>query len=426
MSILYRVTLLLLPEILVSASWSPTDSVAHDLRHPLEQDGKEGTTIRVPVRRQRPSSRRARSLLQLDRKESNLPTASRIFGTLFVGTPPQKLDVAFDTGSGNLLLPAKACKSLACFAHKTFDESLSMTVQNMTEFKPRMGLGLTNHERVRLGVGSGEVAGSAIVDKVCLDEAENVCSNSGIVELMEMSDEPFNIYPFDGILGLGLPASSIDPRFNLLGNMADGHVLANARFAVWMAVETDSDESEFSFGSYDEKRLNSEIFWIPLSNTANGLWQVTVKDLYLNNRRLHLCGDVGCQVAFDTGTAAIGGPTPIMRTLLSQLGVSSTCTNFGSLGKLGFDFGDYILYVDKDDYVRTEAGTCHHQFVGIDLPPPRHNIIFLGDPFFRRYYTIFDRTTLSVGLGHAVHTPEPAAGSRLSREKMMVFRGVRD
>ena len=102
MSILYRVTLLLLPEILVSASWSPTDSVAHDLRHPLEQDGKEGTTIRVPVRHQRPSSRRARSLLQLDRKESHLPTASRIFGTLFVGTPPQKLDVAFDTGSGNL------------------------------------------------------------------------------------------------------------------------------------------------------------------------------------------------------------------------------------------------------------------------------------------------------------------------------------
>merc|ERR1719261_662277 len=104
-------------------------------------------------------------------------------------------------------------------------------------------------EQAQISVGTGTAKGLLDMDRVCLDSAETVCVDSGIIEATEMSEEPFNILPYDGILGLGLTASSLDMRFNLMGNIAEAKLLKRNMFAVWIAKEDDGEDSEITLVS---------------------------------------------------------------------------------------------------------------------------------------------------------------------------------
>merc|ERR550537_1798214 len=49
------------------------------------------------------------------------------FGQLDIGTPRQSFSVVFDTGSGNLLVPAETCDSTACRKHDRYSQRASNT-----------------------------------------------------------------------------------------------------------------------------------------------------------------------------------------------------------------------------------------------------------------------------------------------------------
>jgi len=62
------------------------------------------------------------------------------FGPVSVGNPKQEFQVIFDTGSSNLWIPGKECKT--CFAHPLYDHDKSaMYEKNGTEFKIMYGSG---------------------------------------------------------------------------------------------------------------------------------------------------------------------------------------------------------------------------------------------------------------------------------------------
>lgn len=430
-----------------------------------------GIVARVPLRRrfsrrpQRPWRSRQtgrghghtpRSLMQLvsatqgDPHEH--PPALEIFGVIHVGTPPQEFAVAFDTGSGNLLLPAKQCQSIACLSHRAYDPSMSATAKeltlldspgyrpaapsaSMTNGPPSADVGVAllasspagspqKREKVKIAIGTGDGIGDLVLDRVCLDKGESVCTDqTGIVELMEMSDEPFSILPYDGILGLGLPGMSLDLRFNLLGNMAEADTLKANRFAVWLSVEGDGEDSEITFGEFDMNRTATDMLWVPLSSTRTGMWQTVLTDVFVGSSFLRQCGEQGCQVAFDTGTSVIAGPLPVITALLDRLGVKEDCTNFDTLPTLGFAIGEYVLNIDPADYVIRTEQRCFHQLMAVDLPPPSGPIVLLGDPFLKRYYTVYDRESLRIGLAFARHADAP--GGETNQEaaaRLMIHR----
>lgn len=56
-------------------------------------------------------------------------------------------------------------------------------------------------------------------DRVCIgsSKGQEVCIDDlGFIEAVEMTDNPFEDLPFDGILGLGLLDLSVTDQFNLL------------------------------------------------------------------------------------------------------------------------------------------------------------------------------------------------------------------
>jgi len=393
--------------------------------------GPRAGLLRVKLRRARgrarPASslRRPKALLQLSAATSSesasqsLPGQGEehLFGSIFVGVPRQEFLVAFDTASGNLILPSRLCQSSPCLSHRTYDGALSGTAKDIGRIDEmdRTFNAKEPRETVRLNVGSGKVVGQLRSDRLCLGEEDNLCAQTGFIEATEMSEEPFGFLPYDGILGLGMPGGSLDKHFNFLGNLAEAGVMELDRYAVWLALPGDGEDSEITFGALDDARVASDnVIWQKVVRPETGVWQLPLSDVVVDGQDQKICEDAPCWAAFDTGTTVIGGPRAIIEPLVLRLEISKDCSNYRSLPMIGFVLGDHVFNLEPADYVKTTSAGCFHQFAVVDLPPPRGPLLLLGEPFLRRFYTVFDRPTLKIGLSVARHKAGQAQEKELA------------
>jgi len=324
--------------------------------------------------------------------------ASEYFGKVTLGNPPQEFTVVFDTGSGNLLIPSKQCSDQACTSHKRFDAFKSQTAVDIAfadePDKPVAKGG--DRDVVTITFGTGEISGVFVKDTICVGA---ICTHGDFVVATEESDEPFSMVPFDGIFGLSLPQMSEGPHFNVLDNMIRDKVLKQNLFSVFFGA-VDDEESEISFGEYRKERMASDLFWVPVSNP--GYWQVAMEDITIANKRQSLCHG-NCQVAVDTGTSLMAGPSDIINTLTQKLIVKKDCSNYRKLPNLGFIVGAHILNLKPEDYVDKGDDGCSMALMTLDIPPPKGPLFIFGDPFLRKYYTVYDRENLKVGFALANH-----------------------
>lgn len=64
------------------------------------------------------------------------------YGAIYLGNPPQKFDVVFDTGSGSLWVPSAKCTTVVCRLHRRWDaEKSSSSVVSNKEFEIKYGSG---------------------------------------------------------------------------------------------------------------------------------------------------------------------------------------------------------------------------------------------------------------------------------------------
>lgn len=328
--------------------------------------------------------------------------ASEYYGKIAIGTPPQEFMVVFDTGSGNLLIPSKQCTDEACTSHKRFDAYKSTSALDIAfadePDKPVDKGG--DRDVVTITFGTGEISGVFIKDNICVGA---ICTHGNFVVATEESDEPFSLVPFDGIFGLSLPQMSEGPHFNVLDCMIRDQVLKSNMFSVFFGA-ADAEESEISFGEYKKERMASELFWVPVSTP--GYWQVEMEDITIHNKRLNLCHG-NCQVAVDTGTSLMAGPSEVINAIIEKLVVKSDCSNYKQLPDLGFIVGSHILNLKPEDYVDKgddgDHGGCSVALMTLDIPPPKGPLFIFGDPFLRKYYTVYDRQQLKVGFALAAH-----------------------
>merc|ERR1719277_1543462 len=205
-------------------------------------------------------------------------------------------------------------------------------------------------------------------------------------------------------MGLGFKDLSMGGGFNIVDDLQT-RAGASSLFSFYVS---DDDDSEVTFGGYKAERLASDIVWAPVK--VQSWWQVAIDDITFNNQPKNLC-DGECQVAVDTGTSMLAGPSDLVDKLNSMVNAKEDCSNFDSLPKLGFQIGDTVLNLRPDDYMDKSSSGCSFSLMALDVPPPKGPVFIFGDPFLRRFVTIYDRNKPAVGFAVAKHSGAADEGS---------------
>jgi len=382
----------------------------------------------------------------IEKNGSVIAYKTAYFGKIQVGSPePQDFTVVFDTGSAHLVVPNSACQRETCLKHNRYNESKSETsipIEHDGTILPR---GSVSQHSVSITFGTGKVTGTFVRDKACLKGDDDLgCATVNMVVANDMSDQPFSLFHFDGILGLGLEALSLGPGFSFFGEMA----LPVQRFSVFLA-RTDQGQSSISFGGHDESKAASGFSWVPVAKPELGYWQVQVHQVRIGDTVLDECVDGGCRAILDTGTSLLGAPRQAIKTLHSLLSrnvlvapngighgegfvtqeaanqaLSEDCRNQEG-DKLTFDLGPDVpgIVLDAEDYFRPKPFnmtvpeidgawklTCRSLLLPLDLQAPLGPKTFiLGEPVLRKYYTIYDWASKRVGFAQADHSQDGEA-----------------
>lgn len=378
-------------------------SVASGDRARLTSRHRVGDSVSISLER-RVVTESLMSSTKMGNKRNAAVHKTAYFGTLHVGTPKQKFTVVFDTGSGNLLVPGKDCMSTACLQHDRFDESSSSTMKEVNcDGSPVQGK--ESVDEVTIKFGTGEITGRCLEDQICVG---SICSRGSFIAASDETAHPFAAFAFDGVLGLALPGMAQGSSFSLLERLNSAGALKAPLFSVFLS-DSDLEGSEIVFGEVREHRMATDVFWVPVSRPT-GYWQVQIEDVTLNDKKQEICAN--CQVAVDTGTSELAGPSTVINQLEESLNVASDCSNFDKLPKLGFMVKGRILNLDPKDYIDKAEGDCKVSLMRLDVPPPNGPLFVFGIPFLQKFYTVYNRDTKEVGFAvakHANQAPEEAS-----------------
>ena len=309
---------------------------------------------------------------------------AQYFGVIEIGTPPQKFNVTFDTGSSNLWVPSANCTSIACFLHTKYNSTVSSTyVANGTEFA--------------ISYPSGSVEGKLSKDVISVGGAKLTGVTFG--ETLKEPGLAFAFAKFDGILGLGFPSNAVAGVKPIFNEMIDQKVIMEPVFSVYLQKDGNvTSGGEITFGGIDNTKYTGELTYAPLSR--EGSWQFAVNGFMFGDEEA--CED-GCDAVADTGKSLIVGPTPFVELLHAKMGAKKQwngqytvdCNKVPSLPPINFVIGGKKFEMKGHDYVLNIQGTCISGFQGLDIPDGP--FFTLGSIFLSKYYSVYDYGNKRVG-----------------------------
>lgn len=322
----------------------------------------------------------------------------QFLGEITVGEPPQKFKVLFDTGSTNMWIPSEKCQTVACFKKQKYDQSISKNFQLIEEKTP-----------VEIFFGTGSIKMKFASDDILLGNIKIKNQEFGIADFM--SDDPFTDMYFDGLFGLGINEDSSQKKQLPFDNMTKHNNLKNNIFSIYYPKNVD-DDGAITFGGYEEKYIdpNSKIEWFDV--TSKKYWTIKMIGLKVNNVFVDVCSkNKGgfCEAVIDTGTSSIGGPKEDLILLSKLLNPGKVC-NERMLKMFSFIFindqGKQIEYkLSPSDYIVNLFRTnpilktpCHFAFIPINVPTSKGYLYILGQVFLQKYYAIFEREHMKIGL----------------------------
>lgn len=292
-----------------------------------------------------------------------------------------------DTGSSNLWVPSKSCGSIACYLHSTYDSSSSSSYKS-------------NGSDFEIHYGSGSLTGFVSNDVMSIGDLTIKKQ-----DFAEATNEPglaFAFGRFDGILGLGYDAISVNGIVPPFYQMIEQKLLDDPVFAFYLGNE--DGESEATFGGVDKDRYEGKIEYIPLRRKA--YWEVDFESIAFGDEVAEL---ENTGVILDTGTSLNVLPSALAELLNKEMGAEKgyngqytvDCKKRDTLPDVTFNLAGSNYSLPATDYILEVSGSCISTFMGMDIPEPAGPLGILGDAFLRRYYSVYDLGKNAVGLARA-------------------------
>merc|ERR1712190_332606 len=293
-------------------------------------------------------------------------------GEVEVGTPGQKENVVFDTGSANRWVPNKRpfLSGKNIYSH---DKS-STYQKNGTIFK--------------IQYGSGPVSGVFSADDVAIGSLKLQDFTFAEVDDTSGLGLGYRFGKFDGILGLGWDSISVGGVPTVMTALVGSKQLAQPVFAFYLG---NNQPGELVFGGVDEKHYTGDFSFVPLSSET--YWQVALDGVKLGSTSVSSTKNA----IVDSGTSLLAGPTAEVKAIAQKLGAKTvmgkeyTVDCSQDLPELAFTLGGKDFSLKKEDLILQQSGSsCVLGLMGVDVPAPRGPLWILGDVFMRKYYVQFD------------------------------------
>ena len=314
---------------------------------------------------------------------------SQYFGEISLGTPPQKFEVIFDTGSSDLWVASSKCDS-SCGRHAKYNSAKSSTyVANGTAFN--------------IMYGSGPVSGFESVDT--LQTGGITVSSQEFAEVTDASGlgAAYKLGKFDGILGLAFPVLSVNHVPTVFENMITQKLVAQGLFSFYLGKE-DGAKGELLMGGVDPNYFTGDITYVPLK--AATYWEINLDGFQFGSTNFIPSG--GQNAIVDSGTSILTGPSDVVKQIAESIGAKQLVPNeymvdcnAKNLPNMDFTINGNVYTLTPADYLIPDGDMCLFGMMGLDIPKPTGPLWILGDVFMRKYYTVFDVTNKRVGFALA-------------------------
>jgi len=315
---------------------------------------------------------------------------SEYYGEVLIGSPAQKFQVIYDTGSSNLWIPGKTCTNCKKDTARYDSTKSSKFTKNGQSFA--------------MQYGSGSCTGFLSQDDTTIGGQTITGFTFG--EVTTEAADVFGTAPFDGILGMGPASAAVDKVPMPMAMLVEQKKIEHNIFAFYLASGGKTG-STLTLGGTDDSFHTGDFIYTKLSKAASVLpyWMISASDIKIGGKSSGACGWLlGCQSVVDTGTSFLTGPVSAMNKIIAQVGnVKEDCSNVKSLPTVTFNFGGHDFDLEPEFYViraKDEKGNdqCELGMQGLNAGAP---IWILGDPFLRKYYTVWDAEQSRVGFAVA-------------------------
>ncbi|XP_018809452.1 aspartic proteinase-like [Juglans regia] len=271
---------------------------------------------------------------------------AQYYGEIGIGSPPQKFNVIFDTGSSNLWVPSSY--------HNLLMDSFVHSRYNACQSSTHMEIG----KNCNIHYGFGSISGLLSKDNVQVGDL--AVKDQVLIEATNERGVPRVQTKFDGILGLGFPENSAGNAMPVWHNMVEQGLLSQKIFSLWLNQHPEKTEGgEIIFGGVDHKHFKGEHTYVPV--TQKGHWQIGLEDFLIANHSTGLCV-VGCAAIMDSGTSFIAGPKAMVAKINHAMGAkrfkSMECKKV--LSQYGDMMWNLLLSGLQPDKVCSSIGLCYN------------------------------------------------------------------
>lgn len=310
---------------------------------------------------------------------------AQYYGSLTVGSPPQSINVIFDTGSSNLWVPNH---------HNWFQHHQIYDHSKSSNYK-------ANGTKFSIMYGSGAVSGYFSQDTVNIAGIDLEDYTFAEVDNTKGMGVAYYMAKFDGICGMGWDSIVQGGGHSPIGALVASGKLDAPEFGFYLG---NNAPGEMVIGGTDEKHYTGDFTYVPLS--AETYWEVKLDSFKIKGES----ATSAVKAIVDSGTSLLAGPKADVKKIAGLVGakpIAGGLTGEYSIDcnaeapDMEFTMGGKTFTLAKKDYVLEEGGQCLFAMMGIDIPAPNGPLWILGDVFMRKYYTKFDYGNKRLGFALA-------------------------